>query len=174
MKTGTLILSSRYAKAFDSIAKNTQEAADNLAMFEESLKALAGIAPYLENPTINGQIKTELIEKTLPKNIAKIFLLVLVKEKRFNLTGEILKELYRLLDKRKGLKRAKIFTAKELDFNTKEKIQTELEAYFKEKLTIDFKEDISLISGLKIKVGDFYIEDSAASRLRELENILRE
>lgn len=174
MKTGTLILAARYAKAFDRIAKNTDEAALNLASLEDSLKSLQTISPYLENPSINGKAKAELIEKILPGNIVKVFLLVLVKEKRFNLIGEIIKELYTLLDERRGIKRAKVFTAKELDTAQKEKIKTELENYFKTKLTLDFKEDQSLISGLKIKVGDFYIEDSAASRLRELEGILRE
>ena len=34
MKTGTSILAKRYACAFDCIAKNTEEAAANLAMLE--------------------------------------------------------------------------------------------------------------------------------------------
>ena len=60
------------------------------------------------------------------------------------------------------------------DDATKTQIQTALENYFKTKLTLGFKENKSLISGVKIKVGDFYIEDSSRSRLRELENILTE
>ena len=174
MKTGTLVLAARYAAAFDRIAKNTDEAAANLAMLEDSLGKLKEISAYLKNPTINRQIKTELIDKTLPNNIVKVFLLVLIKEKRFDLLGAIIKEIHNLLDIRLGIKRAKVFTAKELDSNSKEQIKKELEAYFKTNLTLDFKEDASLISGLKIKVGDFYIEDSSASRLRELEEMLRE
>lgn len=174
MKTGTSILAKRYACAFDCIAKNTEEAAANLAMLEESLGKLKEISPYLINPTINGQIKAELIEKALPANTAKVFLLVLIKEKRFDLTSEIIKELYNLLDIRRGIKRGEVFAARELDSTAKEQIKKELENYFKTNLTLDFKEDKSLISGLKIKVGDFYIEDSSASRLRELEERLRE
>jgi len=174
MRTGTSILAKRYAGAFDRIANNTQEAATNLAMLEESLGKLKDISPYLVNPTINRQVKAELIEKALPANIAKVFLLVLIKEKRFDLTSEIIKELYNLLDIRRDIKRAKVFTAQELDGFVKEQIKKELEIYFKTNLTLDFKQDKNLISGLKIKVGDFYIEDSSASRLRELEGILRE
>jgi len=174
MKTGTLILAQRYAKAFDRIAKNTDEAARNLASFEESLKSLQGISAYLANPTINSKVKENLIEKSLQNNIAKVFLIVLIKEKRFNLAEEILKELNILLDERRGIKRAQIISAATLDNATKTQIQTALENYFKTKLTLGFAEDKSLISGLKIKVGDFYIEDSSRSRLRELENILTE
>ena len=89
-------------------------------------------------------------------------------------TNEIIKELYNLLDIRRGIKRGQVFTANELNNTAKEQIKKELENYFKTNLTLDFKEDKSLISGLKIKVGDFYIEDSSASRLRELEERLRE
>lgn len=174
MKTGTLILAKRYAKAFDRIAKNTDEAARNLASFEESLKSLQGISAYLANPTINSKVKENLIEKSLQNNIAKVFLIVLIKEKRFNLAEEILKELNILLDERRGIKRAQVISAATLDNATKTQIQTALENYFKTKLTLGFAEDKSLISGLKIKVGDFYIEDSSRSRLRELENILTE
>ena len=174
MKTGTLILAARYAKALDRIAKNTEEAARNLASFESALKNLQGISAYLANPTINSKVKEDLIEKSLPDNIARAFLLVLIKEKRFNLADEILKQLNVLLDTRRGIKRAQIISAVKLNDETKTQIQTVLEQYFKTKLTLGFKEDVSLISGLKIKVGDFYIEDSSSSRLRELENVLRE
>lgn len=169
-----LVLAQRYAKALDRIAKSTDEAAANLISLEESLGKLKEFSPYLKNPTISGQIKSELIEKALPNNIAKIFLLVLIQEKRFDLLEEIIKQLYMLLDIRRGVKRGKVFTATELDNTTKEQIKKELENYFKSDLTLDFKEDKSLISGLKIKVDDFYIEDSSASRLRELEERLRE
>lgn len=174
MKTGTLILAARYAKALDRIAKNTDEAARNLASFEEALKNLQGISAYLANPTINSKVKENLIEKSLPDNLARAFLKVLIKEKRFNLANEILKELNVLLDERRGIKRAQVTSAVQLNEDTKTQIQTALEKYFKIKLTLGFKEDKSLISGLKIKVGDFYIEDSSRSRLRELENVLRE
>lgn len=174
MKTGTLILAARYAKALDRIAKNTDEAARNLASFEEALKNLQGVSAYLANPTINSKVKENLIEKSLPDNIARAFLKVLIKEKRFVLADEILKQLNILLDERRGIKRALVTSAVKLNEDTKTQIQTALEKYFKTKLTLGFKEDKSLISGLKIKMGDFYIEDSSRSRLRELENILRE
>ncbi|MBO7605528.1 MAG: ATP synthase F1 subunit delta, partial [Elusimicrobiaceae bacterium] len=125
-------------------------------------------------PTINSKVKESLIEKSLPENIARELLKVLIKEKRFNLADEILKELNILLDERRGIKRAQVTSAVALDDKTKTQIQTALENYFKTKLTLGFKEDKSLITGLKIKVGDFYIEDSSRSRLRELENILTE
>ncbi len=174
MKTGTLILANRYAKAFDSIAKNTDDALHNLASFEECLNSLKEISVYLENPTLNEQVKTSLIKKVLPKNVATTFLAVLVKEKRFYLAEEVLKELHNLLDLRRGIKRGQVLTAKVLDEKVKLKIQKELENYFKTNLVLDFKEDSNLISGIKIKVGDFYIEDSAASRLQELEAVLKE
>ena len=174
MKTGTLILAMRYAKAFDCIAKNTEEAARNLASFESVLKKLQGISAYLANPTINIKVKEDLIEKSLPDSIARTLLIVLIKEKRFNLADEIVKQLNILLDLRRGIKRAQVTSAAILDDKTKTQIQTALENYFKTELTLGFKEDKSLISGLKIKVGDFYIEDSSRSRLSELENVLTE
>jgi len=174
MKTGTLILAMRYAKALDRIAKSTDEAARNLASFEDALRKLQDISVYLANPTINSKVKENLIEKSLPDNIARAFLVVLIKEKRFNLANEVLNQLNILLDERRGIKRALVTSAVKLDDKTKTQIQTALEKYFDTKLTLGFKEDESLISGLKIKMGDLYIEDSAASRLRELEDILTE
>ena len=174
MKTGTSILAKRYAKAYDRIAQNTDDAARNLASFEQSLADLQGIIPYLENPTINEDAKVSLVAKALPQNKAQVFILVLIKEKRFYLVNEILKEIKALLDLRQGIKRATVTSAAPLNEDTKTKIQKYLEDYFKTKLALEYKEDKGLISGIKIKAGDFYIEDSAASRLRELAGILRE
>ena len=174
MKTGNSILAKRYANAYDRIAKNTDEALSNLAMFEDCLKGLKDIIPYLENPTINEDVKISLTENALPQNNARAFMLVLIKEKRFYLIEEILKEIKALLDIRQGIKRAVVTSAAPLDESTKAKIQKYLENYFKAKLALDFKEDKGLISGIKIKAGDFYIEGSAASRLRELAELLRE
>lgn len=174
MKTGNLILAARYAKALDRIAKNTDEAAHNLAELENCLKELKGLSNYLENPTVNEEVKISLIQKALPQNTARAFLLVLVKEKRFYLISEIIKELNNLLDLRRGIKRAQVISAGPLEDNVKNRIQKFLEDYFNSKLALEFKEDKGLISGVKIKAGDFYIEDSAASRLRELAGILRE
>ena len=174
MKTGTLILAKRYAVAYDRIAKNTDEATHNLAELENCLKELQGLSIYLDNPTISEDVKISLTQKALPQNNARAFILVLIKEKRFYLVDEILKELNALLDLRRGIKRATVTSAATLDESTKAKIQKFLEDYFKTKLALDFKEDKGLIAGIKIKAGDFYIEDSAASRLRELAGILRE
>ena len=157
MKTGTLILAARYAKALDRIAKNTEEAARNMASFEDALKKLQDISAYLANPTINSKVKENLIAKSLPDNIARTFLLVLIKEKRFNLADEILNQLNILLDERRGIKRAQVTSAVKLEDKTKTQIQVALEKYFNTKLTLGFKEDKSLISGLKIKMGDLYI-----------------
>ena len=174
MKTGNSILAKRYANAYDRISKNTDEALANLAELENCLKGLQDIITYLENPTINEDIKISLIENALPQNNARAFMLVLIKEKRFYLIEEILKEIKVLLDLRQGIKRAVIASAAPLGESTKTKIQKYLENYFNTKLALDFKEDKSLISGIKIKAGDFYIEDSSSSRLRELAELLRE
>jgi len=174
MKTGNLILAKRYALAYDRIAKNTEEAVHNMAEFENCLKELKGLWVYLENPTINEDAKVSLTEKALPQNNARAFILVLIKEKRFYLAGEILKEIKALLDLRQGIKRATVTSAAPLNEDTKIKIRKYLENYFKTELALEFKEDKGLISGIKIKAGDFYIEDSAASRLRDLAGILRE
>ena len=174
MKTGDLILAVRYAKAFDDIAKNNDDATQNLISFEDCLESLKEISFYLANPSISDDIKLNLISKVLPKNIARNFLTVLVQEKRFYLADEILKELHSLLDIRRGIKRGQVFTAQVLDEQLKSDVQKELEKYFNANMALDFEQDPSLISGLKIKVGDFYIEDSSRSRLRELENVLRE
>lgn len=174
MKTGTLILAKRYAVAYDRIAKNTDEAAHNLAELENCLKDLKGLSLYLDNPTISEEVKISLTQKALPQNNALAFIIVLIKEKRFYLVDEILQELNSLLDLRRGIKRATVTSAAALEESTKAKIQKFLEDYFKTKLALEFKEDKTLISGIKIKAGDFYIEDSTASRLRELAGILRE
>jgi len=174
MKTGTLILAKRYAVAYDRIAKNTDEAAHNLTELENCLKELQGLSIYLDNPTISEEVKISLVQKALSQNNALAFVIVLIKEKRFYLVNEILKEIHSLLDLRRGIKKATVTSAAALDEGIKAKIQKFLEDYFKTKLALEFKEDKGLISGIKIKAGDFYIEDSAASRLRELAGILRE
>lgn len=174
MKTGSLMLAKRYALAFNSVATDTNMAATNLATFEEDLKQLEPISSYIESPVLPYKIKEELLDKTLGKNEGLSLIKVLVKAKRFNLLEEVHKELKHLLDTRRGIKRVIIKVASALEDKNKKELEETLSIYFKTKLEVSYEIDASLLAGIKVIFGDFYLDTSALARIEQLRENLME
>ena len=173
MKAQNTFLARKYAKAFDSCAKNTQEAQSNLLCYQKALKGLVQIKEIIENPAIAFNQKKPLLDKVLGQDIGASFISLLVQAKRFYLAQNIEQELLVLLNKRQGLLQAQITAAIPLDLKEQERLQKVLSEYFKSPLKLSFKEDKNIIGGLIIKQEDLCIDGSILGQLKNLEQTLK-
>ncbi|MDR0953712.1 MAG: ATP synthase F1 subunit delta [Elusimicrobiota bacterium] len=168
MKANSLVLAQRYAKAYDGIAKNADEAAKNLSAYKDALAALTAADNALANPTLPFSVKEELLVKILDKSLATSFIKLLVSAKRFDLAPEILRQLQQLLDKRLGIKRVHIASATPLEEPVKQKLNEALSKYFNSRLEIDFTQEAALLAGITLRERDTLIDGSALGRIEEL------
>ncbi|MBQ4493354.1 MAG: ATP synthase F1 subunit delta [Elusimicrobiaceae bacterium] len=173
MKAQNLYLAQKYAKAFDSCAKNTQEAASNFLCYQKALKGLEQIKDIIENPAIAFNVKRPLLDKVLGQDIGARFISLLVEEKRFSLASAIERELLSLLDKRQNLARVEITSVLPLDNAEQKQIGQVLSKYFKTSLNLSFKEDKNILGGIIVKKEDLCIDGSILGRLKNLEQALK-
>lgn len=173
MKAQNTYLAGKYAKAFDSCAKNTQEAKANLLAYQKALKGIEQIQDIVKNPAIAFNVKKPLLDKVLGQDIGACFIGLLVEEKRFALAKNIEQELLLLLDKRQGLARVQITSALPLNNAEQKQIEQVLSKYFKTSLNLSFKEDKNILGGLVIKKEDESIDGSILGQLKNLEQVLK-
>jgi F-type H+-transporting ATPase subunit delta len=168
MKGNTLFLAGRYAKAYDSLAKDNGEAKVNFEEYKNALAALNVAAVYIINPTVSFEVKAEVLAKILPRGKAASFIKLLIFQKRFYLADIIGRELQTLLDKRLGTQRVSVVTAVSFGNSEKEKINIALSRYFNSRISVEYKEDSTLLAGLTIRRGDTFIDGSAQGRIKQL------
>ncbi len=172
MKINERSLAARYAKAYDGLAKTNKEAQDNLAAYTAALDNLKQAGEYINNPTLPFKVKSEILNKALPKGAALNFISLLVQAKRFGLRDIILSEIQHLSDARQGIKRAQIISAAPLKDTAA--LTAALSKYFNSKLEVNFTQDATLLAGVIIKQGDVQIDASALGRINNLQKSILE
>jgi F-type H+-transporting ATPase subunit delta len=174
MKANSLILAQRYALAYDGLAKDGAQAAANYKDLQQAFAALEDVRQYLLSPVISREVKEDILKKILKDGKASAFIKILVSAKRFDLAGEVLKQLHALLDKRDGITRIKIRSFKPLSSVEEAAVQKALSSYFNAKAVLDIEKDDTLLAGMVIKQGDVLIDSSAKGRIKQLAKNLTE
>ena len=73
-----------------------------------------------------------------------------------------------LSDEASDIARAEITTAKPLQKETLEKVERALEALTSKKIRSDVKEDLDIIGGIVVKIGDLVLDGSVKAQLEGL------
>lgn len=162
-----------YAEAIFDLA-NESKSLDN---WSETLQNLATITNteqmqgLLENPNLSAEQKVSVFVDILGDALndqAKNLLTVLAENGRLQalpFISEICEELKAEAEKRI---KATVLTAFEPTNEQQEKLKAALNAKYDAEVDIDYEVDPSLIGGIKIKVGDWVIDGSARTQLKEL------
>ena len=165
----------RYAEALLQIA-TTEKAEDEFAAsFERLRQALGGeILRALRNPGVALQARRGAIEAATagePRAIRSLLGLLLERE-RIALFPLIALAYSDLVERRAGIVKGRITTARELSASEREDLVGRLERSSGKKIRATFAVDESLIGGAKVQVGDRLIDSSLKAQLAELEREL--
>ena len=104
----------------------------------------------------------------------KNFLLLLIKKSRLFYLQKIIDSFFKLLSKDKNEIDASLTSAKKLDDNEINNINTELSQVLKSTIKFKYKVDESLIGGLKIQLGSLMIDTSIKNKLKKYEKAMME
>jgi len=98
----------------------------------------------------------------------------LIKDKRMlGKSDEVLSALSNIFDKKTGIVRAKITTAKNIKEEEKSKLENEIkERYKAQKVISEFFEKEELLGGMRVEVGDEVLDSTYRHKLHELEKFL--
>lgn len=165
----------RYAEALYQIATSEKAVDEFATSFERLREALGGeILRALRNPGVPVRSRRAAIDAATagePKAIRSLLGLLLERE-RIALFPQIAVAYVDLIERRAGIVKGRITTAKELSASEREDFVRRLERSSGKKIRATFAVDASLIGGAKVQVGDRLIDSSLKAQLDELQREL--
>jgi len=165
MKSEGRILAKRYARALCEALK-TEELPAAAAEMGALSAALDNVSAFY-NPSVSKEAKKRSLAGVMKNKILQNLLNVMADNKRLKLLGAVKDETQNIFNIRTGVLNAEItFAATPGDVKEIENI---LKKLFKaQSITAAYKEDQSLIGGVKIKAGDILIDGSVKNSLEKL------
>lgn len=165
----------RYAEALYQIALSESAAPAFATSLERLRGALtADVLRSLRNPGVPVRARRAAIDAATagePKAIRSLLDLLLERE-RIALFPQIAAAYADLVERRAGIVKGKITTAKELSASDRRELVDRLERSSGMKIRAAFAVDESLIGGAKVQIGDRLIDSSLKAQLAELEREL--
>ncbi len=164
---------SRYAQAIlEAVVEQWQSILDAVA---EALAQNPEVAAVVEDPGKDLEARFGALEPFLPENTppeVRNFLRLLIQSHDVALLPMVSAALRAELVGQERPLTAEIISAVELTEDQKEQIRQRLQAQYGEGLSFSFRVDPSLLGGLRIRVGDKLIDNSVASRLSTLREMV--
>ena len=165
----------RYAEALYQIGIAEKAGDEFGASLQRLHEALGGeILSALRNPGIPLRARRAALDAATaaePKAIRSLFDLLLERE-RIALFPRIATAYVDLVERRAGIVKGTITTAKEISAKGREELVRQLETSSGKKIRATFAVDESLIGGAKVQIGDRLIDSSLKAQLAELEREL--
>ncbi|RME60265.1 MAG: ATP synthase F1 subunit delta [Caldilineae bacterium] len=163
----------RYARAIlEAMVERWQETlspvADALAQDAELLAAVNDPSRDLDErlAKLDG-----LLAKDAPAEIRN-FLGLLAQEGDLELIPSVLAALRRDVSGQEEALEAEVVSAVELSDEDKERLRQRLTAEYGDGLVVTFRVDPSLLGGLRVRVGDHLVDNTVASRLTALRDVI--
>ncbi len=169
----------RYANALADVvlqSGETETIKTELQTWQEMMKSNADLRSAFQNPAIQQQNKTKvlesLLEKTKPTTTTANFLRVLLSNDRLNELGEINDRFIKVLEERSGVIAAEITSARELGEAEKKDLQINLEKLTGKKVNLNFNIKQELIGGVVTRIGSTIYDGSVKTQLENLKEQL--
>jgi F-type H+-transporting ATPase subunit delta len=163
----------RYAQATFDIARESGTEQQWLGDLTTLANAASdpSIGDYFTSPNVAEQAKLGAIGQILPgvnQQLARNLASMLVQRRRFDILPEML-EVYRdLLLQSQGIAIAEVTTAVELTPAEQQAVQAQLSQAVGQQIEMRLRVDPSMVGGLVARIGDWLIDGSVESQLRNL------
>ncbi len=169
MKSTDRILAQRYARAFDGLSHNNEQAQKSYDFLCKAVGLLKQAHSFMADPAVASSEKVSFVGQVLQeeKTVAH-FIAVLVEAKRYYLLEECLLQVGHLLDQRLGIVRAKVKTAFALTEEQKKKVEDALSSFTGKKALAQYETDPSLLGGVYAQAGDILIDGTLKRRFEKL------
>jgi F-type H+-transporting ATPase subunit delta len=166
------VAANRYATALiDVLYPGKAEAGlRQLQQFASLLKDQPDSRRFLENPSVAGERRNRLLKEiasafSFDRPVAN-FINILVNRNRLPILEAIISEYGRLLDKRLGIVRARVTTARTLDPAQQQELTRKLEQITGKQVRMEVAIDPSLIGGVVAQVGSTIYDGSVRQQLQ--------
>lgn len=167
-------VSSRYAKAIYSLAKDSNLQDTILSDFTLILKTIADSKEFsnlVESPVVSSKKKYDIFKEVFENSISDTtysFIKLLTEKSRENLIDDIAYQYELIYNEANNRLPVIIYSAVELDEDAKSQILSKLTEWTKKTILSEYKVDPSIKGGLKIKISDWIFDASVQNQLDKL------
>jgi len=169
----------RYAKALMELAKRDGMIAEigaQLQQHEALLRVNVPLQRVLENPSINVQVKTDiltaLLERTGPAPLVGKFLLLLVKRRRLRQLEAICMHYERMASEALHRIVAQVTTAAALDAQQRQLIAAKVAAATQKEVVLEVQVDPAILGGLVVQFNNVILDGSLRGQLVRIHKAL--
>jgi len=173
-----MMVAKRYAKAMFELALEQgrlDAVAADLTLVRDSLEQNAQWREWLANPQVPMQNKQEAVRQLYGEKVAPEalhLLLVLLKNRRATLIGQVINNYLDLMDEHKGVVHAQVASAFPLTEAEEAGIAASLEKLTGKTVVLHKEVDPELIGGILVRIGDRLYDGSVRGLLQRLEKRL--
>ncbi len=170
------LVSKNYCDALFALGQEDQK----LDIFKEQLNIVADsvkndidFKSVMVHPKINKEEKKNIIESVFGKQLDHMllnFLKLLIDKGRFSKLEEICKEFNKEYNKFNNIQVVYVKSATKLKDSEVQKLKETLETKLNKKVEFVLTTDESLLAGIRIKINDQIIDNSADGRLQRLKH----
>jgi F-type H+-transporting ATPase subunit delta len=169
----------RYALSLFELSKDekiVEEIDANVTLIQKAIQSSQDFKNFINNPTLKKDERINVIN-ILGKNYNLNnyfvnFLKILVEKNRIFFLEKILKDFKLILSDFRGEINAIVSMPTKISDAQVKDIEATLNSLLKKKINLDFKLDPSLISGAKLQIGSYMIDDTAKSKFNKILNNL--
>ena len=167
----------RYAGAVFEIARENGEIEgwlDDLGVLVREVDN-ADIAAYLDAPQVSIERKTELVKGAFGDAVGPLavnLLLVLASRGNASLIRGIAEEYQQIVDADRGIERAEVVSAVQLDRQQLDDISSLLKTVSGKEVTVADRVEPDILGGLIVRVGDRVMDGSTRTRLQKMRKSL--
>lgn len=169
-------ISKKYAKAIFEIALGNNNVEKIKAdLFSVNNRLTKEVFEMMKNPGILKAEKKGIIDKICGEKPAKEvreFLYVLLDKKRLQFFNDIYDAFNALYENYKGIKKAEVISAAEINETYREKIQSALQKAYNKRFEINYQVKKDLLGGMIIKIENEMIDGSLKNQLNRIHDLL--
>jgi len=168
-----------YALALFDLAKEEKKLIaykDQSLAIIDAIEANEGIVAILNSKGTEVAKRQDLVKKAFAKvnKTLRNFLFILVERSKFQVAVPALKKLVKFINQAKKVNEGTVYSTEKLSPKQIKDIEVRTSKMIGSKVVLINKLDATLVSGIKIQVGDEVIEDTVLSRLEQIRNELLE
>lgn len=174
------VVAQSYSEALFSLAieeKKLDVYKEQLCFLQTQMKENPDFMRVLTHPKIHKDEKKQVLESVFASSIDHTvlnFLKLLIDKSRFQNLGDITKEFIKLYNKENGIEVAYVSSAKELSADEVRRLQETLEKKLAKKVDMRLTLDPDLIAGIRIRINDAVLDNTAKSRIERLKTMAQD
>lgn len=174
------VVASSYSEALFSLSLEEQKLdvyKEQLCFIQAQIKENPDFMRVLTHPKIHKDEKKKVIDDVFGKEIEHTllnFLKLLIDKNRFLNFSDITKEFVKRYNKENNIEVAYVRSAKELTADEIKRMKATLEKKLSKKVDMRVSCDPDLIAGIRIRINDAVLDNTAKSRIERLKTMAQD